>query len=166
MSVVTGLCWTYLLVGVLIDMLNTVGVILNIDNTYLGLTVLAVGNALPDALTTIKMVKNPAKATMAIAGGYAGQLFGLLVGFGLSMLKLTLTKGPQKFNLFDPKAFMENFLDIVVVATALIVLVITFVWGIINNFQMTRKFGAVILSVYLAFILVSTGFVIKKVMHF
>jgi hypothetical protein len=32
----------------------------------------------------------------------AGQLFGLLVGFGLALLKITMTKGTQAFKLFDP----------------------------------------------------------------
>ena len=37
---------------------------------------------------------------MGITGGYAGQLFGLLIGFGLAMTKKTLQKGDLKFNLF------------------------------------------------------------------
>ena len=162
LAVITGLCWTYLLIGVLVDMLNTVGVILNIDNTYLGLTILAVGNALPDALVTIEMVKNPRKATMAISGGYAGQLFGLLVGFGLSMLKLTLTRGPQKFLLFNPKMLMTNLLDILVIFTALIVLLVTFFWGICNNFKMTKAFAIIIGAVYLLFFLSSTAFMVYR----
>ena len=52
--------YTYILVGILIDMLNSVGVLLDLDKTYLGLTILAVGNALPDALTTIAMIKKAA----------------------------------------------------------------------------------------------------------
>jgi sodium/potassium/calcium exchanger 6 len=76
LGVLGGLLWTYVLVGFLIDLLNCFGVLLGLDNTFLGLTILAVGNALPDALTTISLVK-AGQGTMAIAGGYAGQLFGL-----------------------------------------------------------------------------------------
>lgn len=57
MGVAGGLMWTYLLIGTLIDILDAIGIIFNIDATYLGLTVLAVGNALPDALTTISLCK-------------------------------------------------------------------------------------------------------------
>ena len=160
MSVLTGLCWTYLLVGVLVDILNTVGVIMNINNTYLGLTILAVGNALPDALTTIAMVKRPGLATMAIAGGYCGQLFGLLVGFGLSMLKLTLTKGPQAFPLFNPKLIMENFLDVLVIGTTFLVLLITFFWGIFNKFSMTKTFAVIVGVIYAVFMVIATAYMI------
>ena len=41
-GVVAGLMYTYILCGILIDMLNTFGVLLCLDNTYLGLTILAV----------------------------------------------------------------------------------------------------------------------------
>jgi sodium/potassium/calcium exchanger 6 len=92
-GVIAGLMWSYILIGALIDMLNLLGIVENLDETFLGLTILAIGNALPDALTTISLVKSGA-GTMAISGGYAGQLFGYLVGFGISMLKITLAKGP------------------------------------------------------------------------
>lgn len=93
MGVLSGLMWTKVLVGILIDILVTIEIILNMSASYMGLTVLAIGNALPDTLTTISLMKSGA-GTMALSGGYAGQLFGFLVGFGISMLKLTISKGP------------------------------------------------------------------------
>ena len=150
-GVLAGLMYTYVLVGVLIDNLNTIGIVLNLSTTYLGLTILAVGNALPDALTTIKLAKNPKTATMAISGGYAGQLFGLLIGFGLSMLKLTLQTGNQTFNLFAPAEVKSNLLDIMVIGTALLVLVFTFCWGKFNGMKMTKTFAWIILGMYLIF---------------
>jgi len=60
---------------------------------------------------------------MGISGSYSGQLFGLLIGFGLAQLKTTLTKGPQPFDLFsDP---MANLLDLIIIGVSLINLVIT-----------------------------------------
>lgn len=43
----------------LIDLLNTYLVIAKLDNTYMGLTVIGIGNALPDALTTIELSQHP-----------------------------------------------------------------------------------------------------------
>lgn len=150
-GVVTGLLWTYLLVGILIDMLNALGIFLNLDSTFLGLTILAVGNALPDALTTISLATDPIKVTMAVSGGYAGQIFGLLIGFGLAQLKQTLTVGPQVFNLYDPAAIGDNILDLLVLGVALICLVWTFVWGYCNKFHMNKTFAYVGLGIYGAF---------------
>lgn len=41
----------------LIDLLNTYILIFNLDETFMGLTILGIGNALPDALTTIALAK-------------------------------------------------------------------------------------------------------------
>ena len=99
-AVLQGLLWTYILSGFLIDLLNCFGIIFNLGSVYLGLSILAVGNALPDALTTLALVKS-GSGTMAISGAYAGQLFGLLIGFGLAQLKTTLMNGPQAFDIFQ-----------------------------------------------------------------
>lgn len=56
-GVASGLMWTYLLIGSLIDMLDIFGLIMNLEKAYLGLTILAIGNALPDALTTLALIK-------------------------------------------------------------------------------------------------------------
>lgn len=161
MGVASGLMWTKVLVGILIDMLNTLGVILNLPEAYLGLTILAIGNALPDALTTVALCQQGA-GTMAISGGYAGQLFGYLVGFGVSMLKLTLKDGEQKFNLFDFSEIQDNLLSLVVIGVAFLVLAITFIYGILNKFRMKRGFAWVILGLYVLFIIGSSVFAINQ----
>ena len=93
---------------------------------------------------------------MAISGGYAGQLFGLLVGFGLSMLKVTLTMGTQTFDLFNPASINENLLDLLVVFTALIILLLTFAWGVCNNFKMNKVFATIMMLIYFAFFVACT----------
>jgi Ca2+/Na+ antiporter len=161
LGVLGGLLWTYVLVGFLIDLLNCFGVLLGLDNTFLGLTILAVGNALPDALTTISLVK-AGQGTMAIAGGYAGQLFGLLVGFGLAQLKTTIISGPQAFDLFNPASINENILDLIVIGTALICLSLTFCWGIFNKMNMTKPFAIIALIIYSAFLIACSIIAISK----
>ena len=76
------------------------GIITKLSSTYLALTIIAIGNALPDAIITVAFAKK-GKAIMGITGSYAGQMFGLLVGFGFGMLKKTLTDGHAvTFDLF------------------------------------------------------------------
>ena len=41
----------------LIDLLNTFTALFKLDNTFMGLTILAIGNALPDAFTTIAIAR-------------------------------------------------------------------------------------------------------------
>jgi len=71
MGALSGLLWTYLVSGVLIDLLTMIGVICKLSTTYLSLTILAIGNALPDALTTIALAKQ-GNAIMGLTGTYAG----------------------------------------------------------------------------------------------
>ena len=54
---ILGLLWTYILSDMLIDLLNMYVVVFKLNNTYMGLTILGIGNALPDALTTIAIAK-------------------------------------------------------------------------------------------------------------
>ena len=70
-SILQGLLWCYLTTSILIDLLTMIGIITKLDSTYLGLTVLAVGNALPDSLTVVSLSKR-GYATMGITGVYAG----------------------------------------------------------------------------------------------
>lgn len=52
-----GFIWTYYVSGLLIDILTMIGVLTGLKATYLALTVIAIGNALPDALITIALAK-------------------------------------------------------------------------------------------------------------
>jgi len=70
-GMVSGLVWTYWVSGVLIDILTLVGIVTKLPDTYLALTIIAVGNALPDALMTIAFAKE-GKAILGITGSYAG----------------------------------------------------------------------------------------------
>jgi len=56
----------------LVDLLNSYVVILKLDQTFLGLTVLGLGNSLDDALVTITYANDPKNARMGITAGYNG----------------------------------------------------------------------------------------------
>ena len=92
-GMIGGLAWTYILVNLLIDLLECTAIIFNLNKTFMGITILAVGSSMPDAITTITLCKN-SESIMAISGAYSGQFFALTIAFGLAMLKLTLKNGP------------------------------------------------------------------------
>lgn len=160
-GVISGLMWTYILIGVLIDMLEVLGVLFHIEKTFLGLTVLAIGNALPDAMTTISLCKQGA-GVLAISGGYAGQLFGYLIGFGISMLKVTLKRGPQEFDLFEARKLKQNLLDLGVIIVIFMILALTIVTGIARNYRMNKKFAWGLILLYGGFIIFSITVALKN----
>ena len=93
---------------------------------------------------------------MGITGGVAGQLFGLLVGFGISMFKKTMTQGPQPFELFDMSKISENILDLVVICVALVTLLFMFFYGIFNNRKYDNRMANILIFIYVSFVLIST----------
>jgi Ca2+/Na+ antiporter len=153
-GMIMGFIWTYYVSGLMIDALTFVGVLSKLSTTYLALTIIAVGNALPDSLLTVALAKK-GKAELGITGGYAGQLFGLLVGFGLAMLKKSLTEPETiEFPLFTNAK--DNMLDIIVIFTCLICLVTTFIYGLVNKMKFDKGLGLTLALVYLCFILGAT----------
>ena len=54
-GMVCGFIWTYYVSGIMIDLLTWVGVVSKLSTVYLALTIIAIGNALPDALLTISL---------------------------------------------------------------------------------------------------------------
>ena len=161
LSVLSGILWTKFCCGLLVDLLTVIGYQSNLSTTYLGLTILAVGNALPDGLTTISIAKS-GKAMMGITGGIAGQLFGLLIGFGVAMLKMTLTSGkPLDFDLFNPKSFAKNELDLIVVSVAFLTLTFMFIYGICNSYRFDKKFAYILICIYFGMIAITTTIAVR-----
>jgi Ca2+/Na+ antiporter len=52
-----GFVWMFICCNLMIDLLNVFVIIFKLDETYMGLTILGIGTALPDALTTIALSK-------------------------------------------------------------------------------------------------------------
>ena len=57
LGIFMGILWTKIACSILLDSLNFLGVMSGLSSTYLGLTIIAIGNALPDGLTTIAIAK-------------------------------------------------------------------------------------------------------------
>lgn len=152
LGLIAALLWTYLLVTILVDFVEGVGMVSNLNKTFLGLTILAVGASMPEAVTTVTLCKQQ-ESIMAISGAYSGQLFAVTVAFGISMLKLTLKEGAQDFDLFDRERLDHNALNILVIFANLFVLVSTFIYALCNKFKLERKFGFILLTIYILFII-------------
>lgn len=150
-SVISSVFWMYILIEILMSLMDTIGMVLDLDPSFLGFTILAIGNALPDALSTLALFDIPGQGVLALSGAYNGQLFGLLVGFGLGNLKLTLSQGPQDFRLFDPSKLKERMIGIVVIGLSLFVLVSTWIITVSNGFKVERGFGGYLIVIYALF---------------
>lgn len=92
---------------------------------------------------------------MAIIGSYSGQVFGLLIGFGIAQLKSTLMYGPSEFTLFtDPS---ESILEIIVLFVQLLNLLGTSFFAIRHSYKFTYSVAVFMLVVYILFLISVTG---------
>jgi solute carrier family 24 (sodium/potassium/calcium exchanger), member 6 len=140
--------WIFFLIEILFNILSVLGLIYNLNNSYLGFTILAIGNSLPDLFNTLTLLSGEGMKVMALSGAYNGQLFGLLIGFGIANLKMTIEHGPQPFSLFKRSELKTNFVAILVIVATLVVLSITWLWAVCNKYTLTRTFAVIMYLIY------------------
>lgn len=89
-------------------------------------------------------------------------LFGLCVGFGASLLKETWNGNGIEFDMLLKEKWLDNKLDTTVVFLFLGVLVLTFVWGVVNKLSYGRYFATIVIVIYGVFFMCASGFAIMK----
>lgn len=91
--------WTYIVAGELVSLLVSIGHVLGISPSVLGVTVLAWGNSLGDLIANVAMAVNGGEdgAQIAIAGCYAGPIFNIFFGLGMSLVLSSWASLPSPF---------------------------------------------------------------------
>ncbi|XP_038904763.1 cation/calcium exchanger 2 [Benincasa hispida] len=92
-----SLTWSYIVAQELVGLLVSLGYIMGISPSILGLTFLAWGNSLGDLVANVTMALNGGQrgAQIAISGCYAGPIFNTLFGLGISLVGASWKKYPQ-----------------------------------------------------------------------
>lgn len=83
--------WIWFVSNILVDILKVLGVLFDIPESFLGMTLLAFGNSAPDLSVNCALAR-AGYGEMGIAGSIAGPLFNVLIGLGVSLIKKNIEK--------------------------------------------------------------------------
>ncbi|KAG6642809.1 cation/calcium exchanger 1 [Carya illinoinensis] len=140
--------WTYIIAEELVSLLLSIGHIIGINPSILGLTVLAWGNSLGDLIANTAMAINGGTdgTQIAISGCYAGPLFNVLMGIGLSLVLSSWSVYPSYFVIpTDPSLFETIGFLIGGLLWALVILPK-------KNMRLDRFLGGGLLTIYVCFL--------------
>nr|KYP63891.1 Cation/calcium exchanger 4 [Cajanus cajan] len=142
--------WTYIIAEELVSLLVSIGSIIGVSPSILGLTVLAWGNSLGDLIANGAMALNggPDGAQMAISGCFAGPMFNTLMGLGLPLVLSAWSEQPDPYVIPKDPSLYETLLFLMGgVLWALVILPR-------KNMRLDKSLGAGLLSVYLCFLFI------------
>jgi Ca2+/Na+ antiporter len=107
-ALIMSMIWIYTVTTILIQMVNDSQYLLpfEISKSFLIMTVLALGNALPDFLIDCTL-STSGYAEMALSGTIGSPVFSLLFGFGLSLIK-NFSLAENKEQAFDLLTFTPS----------------------------------------------------------
>ncbi|GMR30666.1 hypothetical protein PMAYCL1PPCAC_00861 [Pristionchus mayeri] len=152
---VSSVAWIYCISTGVVGIVNMLGVVSGINQTVLGLTVIAWANSVSDLVADIAVAKQ-GFPRMAVAATIGGPLFNILIGFGLPFTIAKLMGDPVPIALDGINLVMIVFLFISVITTLITVVVF--------KGRLSRVYGIALVVIYAVFlvfiILAETGILV------
>ncbi|KAJ3687368.1 hypothetical protein LUZ61_016532 [Rhynchospora tenuis] len=140
--------WTYLVARELLALLVSLGYMLGISPSILGMTVLAWGNSLGDLISNVAMASKRGRdgVQTAVSGCYAGPLFNTVIGLGLSLTIAAWREYPKLYELTEDSALFET----------LFFLILGQIWALLvlprRGMKLDKVLGFGLLGIYLCFL--------------
>lgn len=149
-----AIAWISTIAGEVVGVLKTFGVILNISDAILGLTIFAVGNSLGDLVADITVARL-GYPMMALSACFGGPMLNILLGIGIGGLYQTISNArdhrrehPNKPWHYKPYELDISTTLLVSGATLLLTLVFLLVVVPLNNWRMDRKIGVALIAIW------------------
>eukprot|EP01130_Rhizamoeba_saxonica_P015382 TRINITY_DN6885_c0_g1_i2.p1 TRINITY_DN6885_c0_g1~~TRINITY_DN6885_c0_g1_i2.p1 ORF type:complete len:247 (+),score=29.59 TRINITY_DN6885_c0_g1_i2:85-825(+) len=141
-SFILCLFWLALITFFMIQMASKIGCILNISESVMGVTFLAIGTSLPDCLTSIFVAKS-GKGSMAVSNALGSNVFDIFFALCLPWV-LSIAGGKQvEVSTTDFEIYTG------IVLTCILILFMSFRF---TNWKLTKRMGYILLALYLVFL--------------
>ncbi len=146
---VVAIFWIAIIATEVVSLLKTIGVILNISDSLLGLTVFAVGNSLGDLVANITVARL-GYPVMALSACFGGPMLNILLGIGLGGLYMTLHNKRSQTIATSDVTYDIAVSKVLIISGAtllatLIGLLIVIPW---NKWRMDRKVGCGLIALW------------------
>ncbi|CAH1803024.1 unnamed protein product, partial [Owenia fusiformis] len=150
---VVSVIWIYAIANEIVNILQMFGVVFNLSNAVLGLTLLAWGNSIGDLVADTVMAKAGYPRT-GISACFGGPLFNLLLGVGIPFTIGCINKGGIFYIQF-------TFIQVILLGFLALSLLSSLIYLVIFKFYISRGYGVYLICLYVTFLtvalLVETG---------
>jgi len=144
-----ALVWIYTLANEIVALLVALGVVFNISNAILGLTLLAWGNSIGDWIANTMMARQ-GFARMGFSACYGSPFFNLCMGFGVPLTIKMISDGTTK-ELID----MEGVQLILTIFLAASLASTIIALPLVFRFHLKKIYGFYLLILYAVFLVVA-----------
>ena len=162
-----SIIWIWAVTNILVNMVEAIQMLLPIEipEVFLTMTILALGNSLPDFIVNCSLASNN-YAEMALAGSIGAPVFGLTFGFGVSLLKRIILNGGKglELNLRDPKDTQTQYIIFSACSNIILTVIFFIIIGFIQQFKLKKFDGYIGYSIYTCYFiaLIYFSFIYKK----
>lgn len=149
-----AIAWISTIANEVVGVLKAFGVILNISDAILGLTIFAVGNSLGDLVADITVAKL-GYPVMALSACFGGPMLNILLGIGIGGMYMTIHNASHHHNKHPDRKIKYRPYELEVSTTLMIsgvTLLVTLLGLLIvvplNGWRMDRKIGIGLITLW------------------
>ena len=144
---VISIAWISTVADEMVSILKALGVIWNISEAILGLTVFAIGNSLDDLAANISVAQHR-HPVMALSACFGGPLLNILLGISISGLYIFAKSFRTKHQIVGINLHTNQALFITA-ETAIAILVATLAMMLWTRWEMRKSVGLVLIGLWL-----------------